>query len=124
WRSGDDNVLQRVLAESKGGAHKADVVQIQIQNMEALSREKLLERLDLPALNDLVRGAVPPHKEWAVAQITLFALAYNTNLLDKKDLPKSYQDLADPKWKGKIGVEGTDYDWFHVVAESMGGEAG
>ncbi|WP_353194129.1 ABC transporter substrate-binding protein [Pusillimonas noertemannii] len=124
WRSGDDNVLQRILSEAKGRAHKADVAQIQIQNMEALSREKLLERLDLPALNDLVPGAVPPHKEWAVAQITLFTLAYNTNLLDSKELPKSYQDLANPKWKGKIGVEGTDYDWFDVVAQSLGGEAG
>ncbi len=124
WRSGDDNVLQRVMAESKGGAHKADLVQIQIQNMEALSREKLLQRMDLPVLKNLIPGAYPKHKEWAVAQITMFVLAYNTRLLDKQDLPKTYNDLLDPKWKGKLGVESTDYDWFQVVVQSLGGEAG
>lgn len=124
WRSGDDNVLQRVLAESKGKAHKVDVVQIQTQNMEALSREKLLQPMDLPVLKDLISGAYPKHKEWAIAQITMFVLAYNTNLLAKEDLPQNYKDLLDPKWKGKIGVESTDYDWFHVVVESLGGKPG
>jgi len=124
WRSGDDNVLQRVLSESKGKAHKVDLVQIQTQNMEALSREKLLQRMDLPVLDDLIPGTYPGHKEWAVAQITMFVLAYNPRLVKKEDLPQRYKDLLDPKWKGKLGVESTDYDWFHVVTQSLGGEAG
>jgi iron(III) transport system substrate-binding protein len=124
WRSGDDNVLQRIITEAKGGANKVDVAQIQTQNMEALSREKMLMQVNSPSYKDLVPGAVPKHREWAVAQITLYAVAYNTNLIKKEDLPRSYKDLLDPKWKGKLGVESTDYDWFTIVANHYGGEAG
>ena len=124
WRSGDDNVLQRIITETKGKIYKADVAQIQIQNMEALSREKLLVPVASPSYKDLVPGAVPRHQEWAVAQITLFAAAYNTNLIKKEELPRSYKDLLDPKWKGKLGVEGTDYDWLSIVTDHFGGEAG
>ena len=94
------------------------------QAMEALSREKLLVPVASPSYKDLVPGAVPKHQEWAVAQITLFAVAYNTNLIKKEELPRSYKDLLDPKWKGKLGVEGTDYDWLSIVTDHFGGEAG
>lgn len=124
WRSGDDNVLQRIITESNGKNYKADLAQIQIQNMEALSREKLLQSVNSPSFKDLVPGAVPKHHEWAIAQITLFVMAYNTKLVKKEDLPRSYKDLLDPKWKGKIGIEATDYDWFSAVTSDLGGNAG
>jgi hypothetical protein len=40
--------------------------------------------------------------------------AYNTNLVKKEDLPKSYQELADPKWKGRLGIESKDDEWFYA----------
>lgn len=124
WRSGTDKVMQRVIAESKGKNPKADLVQILMPNMEALSREKLLQRVNSPTFKDLVPGAVPKHQEWAASQITSFVLAYNTNLVKKEDLPRSYKDLLDPKWKGKLGIETTDYDWFAIVTSHLGGDSG
>ena len=47
--------------------------------------------------------------------------AYNTRLLTRAQLPKTYKDLLDPKWKGKLGIEATDQDWFASVADVMGG---
>jgi len=35
----------------------------------------------------------------------------------KSDLPKSYDDLTNPKWKGKLGIETDDSDWFGVVVD-------
>jgi iron(III) transport system substrate-binding protein len=48
--------------------------------------------------------------------------AYNTSLIKKSDLPKTYQDLLDPKWKGKLGIEAKNDDWFATVVQQMGGE--
>jgi iron(III) transport system substrate-binding protein len=124
WRSGDDNVLQRIVTEANGKNYKADVAQIQTDNMEALSREKLLLPVNSPSFNDLIPGAVPKHHEWAMAQITAFVLAYNTNLVKKQDLPRSFKDLLDPKWKGKLGIEATDASWLQMVAAQYGGDAG
>jgi iron(III) transport system substrate-binding protein len=50
--------------------------------------------------------------------------AYNTSLVRREDLPKSYRDLLDPKWKGKLGIEAKDQDWFASVADVVGDGAG
>ena len=34
----------------------------------------------------------------------------------------SYADLADPKWKGKLGIEADDYDWFGSISHVVGEE--
>jgi iron(III) transport system substrate-binding protein len=122
WRSGDDNVLQRAISESAARNYKVDLVQIQTSNMEALSQEKLLLPIRTPALKDLIAGGVPQHGEYAVAQVTPYVLAYNTKLVKKADLPKTYRDLLDPKWKGKLGIESTDTDWLHDISAALGAD--
>jgi iron(III) transport system substrate-binding protein len=42
----------------------------------------------------------------------------------KQDLPQSYQDLLDPKWKGRLGIEAEDVDWFGAVVKELGEEKG
>jgi iron(III) transport system substrate-binding protein len=48
--------------------------------------------------------------------------AYNTGAIRKADLPKTWRDLLDPKWKGKLGIEAKDEDWFATVVQELGGE--
>ena len=124
WRGSADNVLQRVVTESNGKRYAVDVAHIQTDNMEALSRERMLLPVDSPTFKDLVPGAVQKQHEWAMAQITLYVFAYNTNLIKKADLPRTYQDLLDPKWKGKLGIESTDSSWLQMTADHIGGDAG
>jgi iron(III) transport system substrate-binding protein len=50
--------------------------------------------------------------------------AYNTRLVKQPDLPRTYADLLDPKWKGKLGIESSDEDWFAVVLTSLGEREG
>ena len=50
--------------------------------------------------------------------------AYNTNLVKKADLPKTFADLLDPKWKGKIALEADDSDWFAALVGALGEEKG
>ncbi|RXZ38678.1 extracellular solute-binding protein [Oxalobacteraceae bacterium CAVE-383] len=124
WRGSADNVLQRVVTEANGRKYNVDVAHIQTDNMEALSREQLLLPVESPTFKDLVPGAVQKQHEWAIAQITLYVMAYNTNLIKKADLPRSYKDLLDPKWKGKLGIESTDSSWLQITADHLGGDAG
>ena len=53
--------------------------------------------------------------------LSVWVQAYNTNLVRKEDLPKTYQDLLDPKWKGKLGIEVKNQDWFATVVQLNGG---
>ena len=43
-----------------------------------------------------------PDGLFATSHIWLCSIAYNTNLLKAEDTPKSYADLLDPKWAGKM----------------------
>lgn len=122
WRAGTDKVLQRTLVEAKANRHEVDVIHFGSPEMEALSREKVLQPVNSPAYRDLVEGAVPKHHEWAATLLSVWVQAYNTNLIKKADLPKTYQDLLDPKWKGKLGIEAKDEDWFASVIDVMGGK--
>jgi iron(III) transport system substrate-binding protein len=122
WRAGTDKVLQRTVTETNAKKYDVDVIHFGSPEMEALSREKVLQAIDSPVQKDLMPDSVPKHKEWAATILSVWVQAYNTNLVRKSDLPKSYRDLLDPKWKGKLGIESKDDDWFATVVHLVGGE--
>ncbi len=124
WRSGATNVLQRVIKEAAGDRHEVDVVMIPSSEMEALRREKLLQPVRTPAMKDLLAAAQPAHHEWAPVLLNVLVPTYNTALIKKEDLPRTYQDLLDPKWKGKLGVESKLDEWYMSIVMSMGEDKG
>ena len=121
WRAGTSNVLQRAVAEASAKKYDLDVVHIGSPEMEALAREQILLPITSPVHNDLQPGSVPVHRQWAATLLSVLVQAYNTKLVKKESLPRTYKDLLDPKWKGKLGVEGKDEDWFASVVDVMGG---
>ncbi len=120
WRAGSDKVLQRTLTETAGKRYEVDVIHISAPEMEALHLEKVLQPVNNPAFKDLLPGTVPAHREWVATLLTVFVQAYNTRQVKKEDLPKSFQDLLNPKWKGKLGIEMEDFDWFAATVTEMG----
>jgi len=122
WRAGTDKVLQRTVTEARAGRNDVDAIHFGSPEMEALSREKILQAITSPVHKDLLPGSVPAHKQWAATILSVWVQAYNTNLIKKADLPKTYQDLLDPKWKGKLGIEVKNDDWFATVVHQLGGE--
>jgi len=121
WRAGTSNVLQRALQETSAKKYDVDVIHIGSPEMEALAREQVLLPITSPVQNDLQPGSVPAHRQWAATLLSVWVQAYNTKLVNKANLPRTYRDLLDPKWKGKLGVEGKDEDWFASVVDVMGG---
>jgi iron(III) transport system substrate-binding protein len=121
WRAGTSNVLQRAVAETAAKKYDVDVIHIGSPEMEALAREQVLLPITSAVQNDLQPGSVPAHRQWAATLLSVWVQAYNTKLIKKESLPKTYRDLLDPKWKGKLGVEGKDEDWFASVVDVTGG---
>ena len=123
WRAGTDKVLQRTVTEYQAKKYDVDAVHFGAPEMEALTREKVLAPVTSPVHADLQAGSVPAHKAWAATILSVWVQAYNTNALKKEDLPKTYKDLANPKYKGKLGIEAKNDDWFATVVHLMGSEA-
>jgi ABC-type Fe3+ transport system substrate-binding protein len=125
WRASNSHILQRVIGETRGGRFEFDVLETNAPQIEALRRENLLQKMNSPYVEEvLLAETVPAHGEWVPDRLNLMVYAYNTNLVKRADLPKTWQDLLDPKWKGRIGMEKTNVDWFAAIVKSMGGQAG
>jgi iron(III) transport system substrate-binding protein len=120
WRSGADKVLQRTLTEAGAGRFDVDAVFLGSGELEALHREKLLTAVKSAYHQHLIPGAMPAHGEWAPAYLTVWIQEYNTNAVRKQDLPKTYDDLRAPRWRGKLGIEAANDDWFGRLATAMG----
>ncbi len=124
WRAGSEAVLQRVLAEARGGRHEVDLMQNNAPENEAAYREKLLAEVWSPHLKDLLGAAVPAHAAWAGITIDIWTAAYNTAALRREDLPRSYADLADAKWRGKLAIEANNHAWFGSLLAELGTDSG
>ena len=124
WRARSEAVLQRVMAEARGGRWTVDVVESISPPMEALYREKLTQEVRSPEHKNLIDGVLPAHREWAPTLIFIFVQAYHTGKVKKEELPKSYADLLDPKWKGKLAIEASDHEWFYSVMRDIDAKQG
>ena len=68
----------------------------------------------------------PKARDWLFVNMPLRpSFLINTNLIPPGEEPKSYQDLLDPKWKGKIvfqtpGRGGTGSGWFRATHRHLG----
>jgi iron(III) transport system substrate-binding protein len=120
WRASSENIIQRAATEARGGRFDVDVIETDGVAMEAIHREKLLQEVKSPHAGDLIPAAIPAHNQWIGDRVQIFTAAYNTRLVKAADLPKRYEDLLDPKWKGKLGVEAADHDWLSAVVTDMG----
>lgn len=124
WRASSENIVQRVLTETRAGRGDFDVVETNGPEMEAIQREGVLQKITSPSFRELIAQAVFPHREWVATRLNVFVQCYNTRLVSKAELPKSFEDLLDAKWKGRLGIEANDADWFQTVVKDMGEQKG
>lgn len=124
WRASTDKVLQRTVSEAAARRYEVDAVHFGSPEMEALHREKILQPVSSPHFKELIPGALPAHREWVATILSVWVQAYNTKAVKKADLPRNYLDLLDPKWKGKLGIEVKNQEWFSTVVMELGEQRG
>ena len=124
WRASGEKVVQRALIEARGGRLDVDIFETDGAQMEILYREKQLAPFYSPSFKDFPPAVFPAHKHYVPTRVSLYVLAYNTKLIQPNEAPNTYEDLLDPKWAGKLGVEAADVPWFAAVAKAMGEEKG
>ena len=120
WRSSSEKVLQRAIQETRAGRAAMDIAETNGPELESMSREKILQAVKSPHLKDLIEQAIRPHGDWVGTRLNVFVQAYNTQLVKKEEVPKTWEDLANPRWKGKLGIEQEDADWLAGQFAEMG----
>jgi iron(III) transport system substrate-binding protein len=120
WRGSSEDIRDRVTREYAAGRYDADIGETAGPDMEAMVREQVLQKFATPVAKELIPQASFPQGQWIATRLSVFAGAYNTNIIKRSDAPKTYQDLLNPRFKGKLAVEAEDSNWFMATVLHMG----
>jgi len=126
-RTGAERVFQRIGQEYSSNIHAVDVVNSSdAAHFIVWKRDGILA----PYVPEEVAKYYPdehrdPDGQFASFRVWLSIIAYNTNLVKAEDAPKSFADLLDPKWKGKIvkahpGYSGTIMTATYQMQRDLG----
>ena len=118
------NFLERVLLEYKSHDIKADLLHAASEMGELEDAGAIVPYRGVDAYQQAhYRYPAPKDLPGLVTDAILTKTAdYNTNALTKDQLPKSWNDLTDPKWKGKLGLDIEGYEWFAAMWNTLGPE--
>ena len=122
YRATSERVLQRALTEAKAGRFAVDVFTaagFQVQLMKDAGLTQRFVPAEAAAYDD---GFKDPDGHWINVHSLLNTMAYNTQLVRPSEAPKRYEDLLAPKWKGRIGVNLQDPEWYVNLQRRMGKE--
>jgi iron(III) transport system substrate-binding protein len=101
WRADSRDLVNKVLAEARGRTAVGDLVEGGGIS-QPLIRAGVLQSFTTPALEPYDKNLYDPKGFWASTRVSYYGLAYNTRMVSAADAPKTYDDLLDPKWKGKL----------------------
>jgi len=125
WRASTQDIIARVNEEFRMGKSFADVIEGNDMSDAVFIKAGLLQSYQSPALASIEESAITPSPGGGSFSTGFrgsnVSLGYNTKLLSKEQIPKTYEDLLDPKWKGKIALGSvTGPNWLGVILDTLG----
>src|SRR5262245_23792073 len=128
-RSGAERIYQRIAQEQASGINAVDVANSTdpAHYLDWKSKDWLAPYLPEDVAKHFPADQVDPDGTYATSCAWIETIGYNTNLVKPEDAPKSYADLLDPKWVGKIvkahpGYSGAIMTATFVLSRELGWE--
>jgi iron(III) transport system substrate-binding protein len=121
-RLNSERVFNRIMIEQQTGKVHADVVNMSV--MPLLKNKRVLAAYRSPEAAAFPAKFKDPDDTWTGLVGNYVVIGYNTHLVPEANAPKDWMDLTQPWWKGKIGMDAEDYDWFGAMMEYLGQEKG
>jgi iron(III) transport system substrate-binding protein len=101
WRGDSEDIESKLSAEMRANNPVVDVVE-GTGIGELAVRAGLAQPVSSPLLADIPERMRDPRRLWVPTRMSYFAIAYNTRLVAADVAPKTYEDLLDARWKGKM----------------------
>jgi iron(III) transport system substrate-binding protein len=126
-RSGSGALVNRLVSEYAAKNYSADVLQGTSSRggLTALKQRNILGRYESPAQKFLAPELKDKAGYWASTFLNTFVLAYNKRNVKPDDVPRIYDDLLKPIWKGRQIINDTEnFEWFDGLLKYWGREKG
>lgn len=122
--SGPQSLLNRILTEQRAGKHNYDTLNVRSSALYTLKKANSIMRYDTPYRRGLRAGFYDKDGYFNGIWASLLVYLFNTKQISRSDAPKSIDDLLQPKWKGKLGMDQDADDWLAAVLDYYGDEKG
>jgi iron(III) transport system substrate-binding protein len=127
FRGNSDRLVQKMIAEYQAKRYEADLTDGTV-TAPMVKRLGYLQRFYSPHLAEYPPELKDPQGFWGVTNVYYFSLGYNTRMVKPNEVPKTYEDLLNPRWKGQMmwsTSRGSGAPMFiGNVLQNMGQEAG
>ena len=101
WRGTEIQIIQKTLAEQRANNVQVDVIE-SVGIAAALTRANAILPFKSPYTEAIPARYQDKTGMSAASRLNFFGIAYNTKLVPPGTQPKTFDDLLDPKWKGKM----------------------
>jgi len=109
-RAGGGAIMNRVLTETRAGMFGFDVVGGRGEMIQIFKERGIIAPYISPETKLIDPDLFDKQGYWYVHYVVPWALGYNTAQVKKEEVPKTYEALLDPKWKGgKISMDNEGY---------------
>jgi ABC-type Fe3+ transport system substrate-binding protein len=101
FRANAERLAQRVLSEYQAKRYEVDIISGSAA-ATMLQRAGVMQRFYSPPIAEYPRELKDPNGFWGSTNVYFMTLGYNTRMVKAGELPKSYEDLLNPRWKGQM----------------------
>ena len=99
-RANSAQLVQRVLAENRARSNQSDAVIAGAG--PALAQTGFTQPFSSPVLAAYPKNHIGPNGSYAATRFSYEGIGFNTRLVKADEAPQSYEDLLNPKWRGKM----------------------
>ncbi len=123
FRTGGGPLLNKIFTEARGGRHAWDVVVGRAEMVVPLMQRKLIASYRSPETKMLDDDLVDQEGYWSAYYVISYVLGWHTKLVKREEVPKTYEALVDPKWKGgHLSFDNEAYGMLQGLMRAWGRE--
>jgi iron(III) transport system substrate-binding protein len=119
-RLGGPSVVNRVITEYRAGVFNVDVLSMRGTLIPELMGKKIISKYKSPMVSFLRQGFADTEGYVSGYYATGYTLLYNSARVKPNEIPRSYEDLLNPRWKGRLVMDREEYDWLAGMIDLMG----
>src|SRR6266403_3238349 len=101
FRGNAERLVQKMLAEYQAKRYDVDIIDGTV-SPTMVRRANLLQRFYSPMLAEYPADLKDAQGFWGTTNLYFFATGYNTRMVKPNEVPKTYEDLLNPRWKGQM----------------------
>ena len=124
-RGDNADIARRIMEEYGAGLYQADGFELASEGLVLARENGILQPFYSPEEENYDPQSIDPQKRWISVRESYGGIGYNTSIIPPDQAPRTWADLADPRFKGKLGISGSPSvtaHWTAIMVQEYGAD--